>query len=101
MPTLNRTPVVLKVEVKRSMSVINTKSSLSKTLTEVDKSYQATVWTQIFPDGSAKNDTSNRGSIDIRQPNKPPITIVTAGGSIFSSYKAEAQTLLIVTETAT
>jgi len=83
MLTYNRTPLVLKAEVKFSIPGITTKSSDSeaslKTLTiaELDKSYPATAWIQVFTDGSAENATRNGGcGIYIRQPNKPPITIV-------------------------
>ena len=37
--------------------------------------------------------------INIRQPNKPPITIATPGGDMCSNYRAEAQALLTATET--
>jgi len=59
MLTYNRTPLVLKAEIKFSIPGISTKSSDSEasfktmTLGELDKSYPATVWTQVFTDGSA------------------------------------------------
>ena len=37
----------------------------------------------------------------MRQPNKPPITIAIPGVDLCSNYRAEAQTLLTVTETVT
>jgi len=106
MLTHNRTPPVLKAEVKFSIPGISTKSSDSeaslKTLTELDKSYPATAWTQVFTDGSAENATRNGGcGIFIRQPNMPPITIATLGGDLCSNYKVEAQALLTATETVT
>ena len=58
-----RTPLVLKAEVKLSITCISTKSSDSEaslktlTLAELDKSYPATAWTQIFTDVSAENAT--------------------------------------------
>ena len=63
MLTHNRTPLVLKAEVKFSIPGISTKSSDSEaslktlTLAEFDKSYTATAWTQVFTDGSAENAT--------------------------------------------
>jgi len=63
MLTHNRTPLVLKAEVKFSIPVISTKSSDSEaslktlTLAELDKTYPATAWTQVFTDGSAENAT--------------------------------------------
>ena len=104
----NRTPLVLKAEVKLSIPGISTKSSDSEaslkilTLAELDKSYPATAWTQVFTDGSAANATRNGGcGIYIRQPNIPPITIVISGGDLCSNYRAEAQPLLTATETVT
>ena len=91
MLTHNRTPLVLKAEVKFSIPGIITKSSDSEaslktlTLVELDKSYPATAWTQT----------------DIRQPNRPPITIAIPGGDLCSNYRAEAQALLTATETVT
>ena len=105
MLTHNRTPLVLKAQVKFSISGISTKSSDSEaslktlTLAELDKSYPATAWTQVFTDGSAENATRN-GGCGIRHPNKPPITIAISGGDLCSNYRAEAQALLIATETA-
>ena len=67
MLTHNRTPLVLKAEVKYSIPGISTKSSDSEaslktlTLAELDKSYPATAWTQVFTDGSAENATRNGG----------------------------------------
>ena len=57
MLTHNRPPLVLKAEVKFSIPDISTKSSDGKaslktlTLAELDKSYTATAWTQVFTDG--------------------------------------------------
>ena len=108
MLTHNRTPLVHKAEVKLSIPGISTKSSESEaslktlTLAELDKSYPATAWTQVFTDGSAENATRNGGcGIYIRQPNKPPITIAIPGGDLCSNYRAEAQALLTATETVT
>ena len=68
----------------------------------MDKSYPTTAWTQIFTDGSAENATRNGGcGIYTRQPNKPPITLAIPGGDLCSNYRAEAQALLIATETVT
>ena len=54
-------------------------------------------------DGSAENTTRNGGcGIYIRQPTKPLITITIPGGdSQCTNYRAEAQALLIATETVT
>ena len=89
MLTLNPTPLVLKAEVKFSIPGISTKSNDSEaslktlTLAELDKSYPATAWTQVFNDGLADNATRNGGcDIFIRQPNKPPITIAIPGSEI-------------------
>ena len=72
------------------------------TLAELDKSYPATAWTQVFTDVSAEKATRNGGcGIYIRQPNKPPITIAIPGGDMCSNYRAEAQALLTATETVT
>ena len=72
------------------------------TLAELDKSYPATAWTQVFTDGSAENATRNGGCcIYIRQPNKPLITLAIPGGDLCSIYRAEAQALLTATETVT
>ena len=108
MLTHNRTPLVLKAEVKFSIPVISTKSSDSEaflktlTLAELDKIYPVTAWTQVFTDGSAENATRNGGcGIYIRQPNKPPITIAIPGGDLCSNYRAETQALLTATETIT
>ena len=69
------------------------------TLAELDKSYPATAWTQVFTDGSA---TRNGGcGIYTRQPNKPPITLAILGGDLCSTYRAESQALLTATETVT
>ena len=106
--THNRTPLVLKAVVNFSIPGISTKSSDSETslktliLAELDKSYPATAWTQVFTDGSAVYATRNGGcGIYIRQPNKPPITIAILGGYLCSNYRAEAQALLTATETVT
>ena len=103
MLTYNRTPLV-----KFSIPGISIKSSDSEaslktlTLAELDKSYPATAWTQVFTDRSAENATRNGGcAIYIRQPNKPPITIAIPGGDLCSNYRAEAQALLTVTEIVT
>ena len=108
MLTHNRTPLVLKAEVKFYIPGISTKSSDSEAslktlkLAELDKSHPATAWTQVFIDGSAENATRNGGcGIYIRQPNKPPITIAIPGGDLCSNYRAEAQALLTATETVT
>ena len=104
MLTHNRTPLVIKAEVKFSIPGISTKTSESdaslKTLTlaELDKSYPATAWTHVFTDGSAENGGCG---IYIRQPNKSPITIALPGGDMCSNYRAEAQALLTATETVT
>ena len=106
MLTHNRTPLVLKAQVKFSISGISTKSSDSEaslktlTLAELDKSYPTTAWTQVFTDGSAENATRN-GGCGIRHPNKPPINIAISGGDLCSNYRAEAQALLTVTEIVT
>ena len=72
------------------------------TLAQLDKSYPATAWTQVFTDGSAENAARNGGCrIYIRQPNKPPITIAIPGEDLCSNYRAEAQALLTATETVT
>jgi len=99
MLTHNRTPLVLKAEVKYSIPGISTKSSDSEaslktlTLAELDKSYPATAWT---------NATINGGcAIYIRQSNKPPITIAIPGGDMCSNYRAEAQALHTATEIVT
>ena len=71
-------------------------------IAELDKSYPATAWTQVFTDGSAENAKRNgRYGIYIRQPNKYPITIAIPGGDMCSNYRAEAQALLTATETVT
>ena len=108
MLTHNRTPLVLKAEVKFSIPGVSSKSSNSEaslktlTLADLDKSYPATAWTQVFTDGSAENATRNRGcGIYSRQPDKPSITIAKPGGDMCSNYRAEAQALLTATETVT
>ena len=108
MLTHNRTSLVLKAEVKLSIPGISTKSSDSEaslktlTLAELDKSYPAIAWTQVFTDGLAENAKRNGGcGIYIRQPNKPPSTIAIPGGDLCSNYRAEAQSLLTATETVT
>ena len=71
-------------------------------IAELDKSYPATAWTQVFTDGSAENAKRNGGyGIYIRQPNKYPINIAIPGGDMCSNYKAEAHALLTTTETVT
>ena len=78
------------------------KATLTLALAELDKSYPATAWTQVFTDGSAENATRNGGcDIYIRQPNKPPVTLAIPGGDMCSNYRAKAQALLTSTETAT
>ena len=108
MLTHTRTPLVLKAGVKLSIPSIIINSCDSEatlktlTLAELDKSYPATAWTQIFTDGLAENATRNGGcGIYIRRQNKPLITIATSAGNMYSNYKAEAQALLTATEIVT